>query len=45
TTLEYAYAHKAVIEQFDRFPHRNETLARETTTQEAAYLAKPGSGF
>jgi uncharacterized protein (DUF924 family) len=45
STLEYAYAHKAVIEQFDRFPHRNEVLARESTAQEAAYLAKPGSGF
>lgn len=45
TTLEYAYAHKAVIEQFGRFPHRNAVLARETTPQEAAYLAKPGSGF
>ena len=44
-TLEYAYAHKAVIEQFGRFPHRNAVLARETTPQEAAYLAKPGSGF
>lgn len=45
TTLEFAYAHKSVIEQFGRFPHRNAALARETTPQEAAYLAKPGSGF
>jgi uncharacterized protein (DUF924 family) len=45
STLEYAYAHKAVIEQFGRFPHRNEVLARASTPEELAYLAKPGSGF
>lgn len=45
STLEYAYAHKAVIEQFQRFPHRNEVLARASTSEELAYLAKPGSGF
>lgn len=44
-TLEYAYSHQAVIERFNRFPHRNEALARETTAQETAYLATPGSGF
>jgi len=44
-TLEYAYAHKAVIEQYGRFPHRNTVLARESTAPEKAYLAKPGSGF
>ncbi|MEQ8298944.1 MAG: DUF924 family protein [Hyphomonas sp.] len=45
STLEYAYAHKAVIEQYDRFPHRNAVLARVSSAQETAYLAKPGSGF
>ena len=45
STLEYAHAHKAVIEQFRRFPHRNEVLARNSTSEELAYLAKPGSGF
>ena len=45
STLEYAYAHKAVIEQFGRFPHRNDVLARTSSQEELAYLAKPGSGF
>ena len=45
STLEYAFAHKAVIEQFGHFPHRNKMLARTSTPEELAYLAKPGSGF
>jgi uncharacterized protein (DUF924 family) len=42
---EYAIAHQKVIEQFGRFPHRNEVLGRQSTEQELEYLAKPGSGF
>ena len=45
STLEYARAHKEVIEEFGRFPHRNEVLARASTPEELIYLAKPGSGF
>jgi len=41
----YAVAHLDVIKQFGRFPHRNEALERVSTAQEAAYLARPGSGF
>ncbi|MEM1151444.1 MAG: DUF924 family protein, partial [Pseudomonadota bacterium] len=44
-TLDYAVRHKAVIDQFGRFPHRNAILGRENTPEERAYLAKPGSGF
>ncbi|MEH6518633.1 MAG: DUF924 family protein [Halioglobus sp.] len=40
----YAGAHRAVIAEFDRFPHRNVILGRESTQQELAYLAKQG-GF
>lgn len=43
--LRYAHAHKDVIDQFGRFPHRNRILARDNTPEEDAYLAKPGSGF
>lgn len=43
--LDYAERHAAVIEQFGRFPHRNEILARESTPEELAYLDQPGSGF
>jgi len=44
-TIEYAWAHRAVIARFGRFPHRNAVLGRTSTAEEAAYLAKPGAGF
>lgn len=43
--LDFAIQHHAVIERFGRFPHRNEVLGRESTQEERAYLAEPGSGF
>lgn len=44
-TIAYAWAHRAVIARFGRFPHRNGVLARESTPAERAYLAPPGAGF
>jgi len=43
--LDYAERHRDVIRRFGRFPHRNAALGRESTPEEAAYLAQPGSGF
>ena len=43
--LDYAHRHRAVIERYGRFPHRNEILGRQSTAEEIAYLAQPGSGF
>ncbi|MDQ5880865.1 MAG: hypothetical protein QG616_695, partial [Pseudomonadota bacterium] len=43
--LDYAHRHHAVIVRFGRFPHRNAALGRESTLEEEAYLAQPGSGF
>ena len=43
--LDYAHQHQAVIARFGRFPHRNAVLGRESTAEEKAYLAQPGSGF
>lgn len=43
--LDYACLHLAVICRFGRFPHRNAALGRETTPEEQAFLAQPGSGF
>ena len=40
-----AHAHRDVIRQFGRFPHRNAILGRTSTPEEAAYLARPGAGF
>jgi uncharacterized protein (DUF924 family) len=43
--LDYARKHRDVIARFGRFPHRNAILGRESTAEELAYLAQPGSGF
>lgn len=44
-TIDYALRHRAVIERFGRFPHRNKILGRETTPKEAEFLKQPGSSF
>ena len=38
----HALRHHDIIRRFARFPHRNEILARDTTADEAAYLADGG---
>ena len=38
-SVEWARRHYDVIARFGRFPHRNATLRRETTSEEAEYLA------
>lgn len=43
--LDYAWRHRAVIERFGRFPHRNDILGRRSTAEEIAFLKQPGSGF
>lgn len=43
--LDFARRHRDVILRFDRFPHRNAILGRESTPAETAYLAEPGAGF
>ena len=43
--LDYAHRHRAVIERFGRFPHRNEALGRQSTAEELAFIKQPGSGF
>ena len=42
--LEFAERHKAVIEKFGRFPHRNKVLGRTSSAQEAEWLKEHG-GF
>ena len=43
--LDAERKHHAIIERFGRYPHRNALLGRETTAEEAAFLAEPGSSF
>ena len=44
-SLDYANRHRAVIERFGRFPHRNKILGRASTPEEIEFLKQPGSGF
>src|SRR5262249_2280781 len=42
---KWAEAHKAIIDRFGRFPHRNPALARRSTAEEVEFLKEPGSSF
>ncbi len=42
---DFAIKHAVIVEQFGRFPHRNDILGRATTPEEAAFLQTPGSSF
>jgi uncharacterized protein (DUF924 family) len=42
---DWAVRHKAVVDRFGRFPHRNAALGRVSTPEEEAFLAEPGSSF
>ncbi|CAM3152902.1 DUF924 family protein [Vibrio mytili] len=37
--------HKAIIDQFGRYPHRNAVLGRESTPEEIEFLKTPHSSF
>jgi uncharacterized protein (DUF924 family) len=43
--LDFALRHKAIIDRFGRFPHRNAVLGRASTEEESAFLKEPGSSF
>lgn len=43
--LDFEIKHKAIIDRFGRYPHRNAILGRESTGEELAFLKEPGSGF
>ena len=43
--LDYARRHRDVIDRFGRFPHRNETLNRQSSPEELAFLKQPGARF
>ena len=42
--LKYEIKHKAIIDRFGRYPHRNEVMGRESTPEELAFLKEHG-GF
>ena len=44
-SLSSEMKHKAIIDRFGRFPHRNAILGRSSTPEELAFLNGPGSSF
>ncbi len=44
-SYEFELKHKAIIDRFGRYPHRNRILGRVSSTQEIAFLKQPGSSF
>lgn len=43
--LEYERRHKAIIDRFGRYPHRNKILGRDSSPEELEFLQQPGSSF
>lgn len=37
--------HRAIVDRFGRYPHRNRALGRESTPEEIDFLQQPGSSF
>ena len=44
-TLRFELKHKAIIDRFGRYPHRNALLGRESSPEELAFFSEPGSSF
>jgi len=43
--LAFELKHKAIIDRFGRYPHRNAILGRTSSSEELAFLREPGSSF
>lgn len=43
--LDFELKHKAIIERFGRYHHRNAILGRVSTAEEIEFLKQPGSSF
>ncbi|SBS33695.1 hypothetical protein MAQ5080_02651 [Marinomonas aquimarina] len=43
--LDFERQHKAIIDRFGRYPHRNDILGRESSAEERAFLEQPNSSF
>lgn len=43
--FEFELKHKAIIDRFGRYPHRNAVLGRASTAEELEFLEQPGSAF
>lgn len=45
SNYDFELRHKAIVDRFGRYPHRNAMLGRQSTPEELAFLAEPGSSF
>jgi uncharacterized protein (DUF924 family) len=45
SSLDFERRHRAIVERFGRYPHRNAILGRVSTPEELAFLSEPGSSF
>src|SRR2546423_1756444 len=43
--VDYALRHRAIVQRFGRFPHRNAALGRASTAEGIEFLKQPGSSF
>ena len=43
--VDYAHKHRAIVDRFGRYPHRNENLGRTSTPEEIEFLKGPNSSF
>ncbi|WAJ70470.1 DUF924 family protein [Catenovulum adriaticum] len=43
--LHFELKHKAIIDRFGRYPHRNKILGRVSAPEEQSFLKTPDSGF
>ncbi|MFN0316962.1 MAG: DUF924 family protein [Burkholderiales bacterium] len=45
SNYDFEIRHKTILDRFGRYPHRNVILDRQSTDEELAFLAQPGSSF
>ncbi len=45
SSINFEIRHKKIIEEFGRYPHRNNILGRISTKEEIEFLGKSGSSF
>ena len=45
SNLDFELRHKAIIDRFGRYPHRNAILGRNSSAEELAFLSEAGSSF
>ncbi len=43
--FKFELRHKAIVDRFGRYPHRNRILGRTSTPEEIEFLKQPGSSF